>query len=238
MAVDRVSKQHSGSTMPDDPNRGAAAPSGLLATQLEQLAERFDAAWRAGRRPRIEEFLGDETLSANPSRLRQMLLELVRLDLGWRWEGPPAETLSSKMASERTDGGTAVFFPSRPKLEDYCHAYPALGPLDGLPDELILAEYDARHRYGDKPSHEDCCRRFPAKAERLVELLRQADAALAAAPGKEAPGETVALPAGAGLSLQPIVREQFLHNLEQSGLMTAEQAAAVLGCLPAEQTAG
>jgi formylglycine-generating enzyme required for sulfatase activity/serine/threonine protein kinase len=224
--------------MPDDPNRGAAAPSGLLATQFEQLAERFDAAWRAGKRPRIEEFLGDETLSANPSRLRHVLLELVRLDLAWRWKGPPAETLSSKMASERTDGGTGVLLSSRPKLEDYCHGYPALGPLDGLPDELILAEYDARHRYGDKPSHEDYCRRFPVKAERLVELLRQADLALAATPGKVALGETVALPAGAGLSLQPIVREQFLRNLEQSGLMTAEQAAAVLEGPPSEQTAG
>ncbi|MDY0169505.1 MAG: serine/threonine-protein kinase [Thermoguttaceae bacterium] len=224
--------------MADDPNLSAGLPSGTLGRHVEQLAERFDAAWQAGNRPRIEEFLGDETLVRNPAGLRQVLLELVRLDLAWRWKGPPAETLSSKMASERTDGGTGVLLSSRPKLEDYCRAYPALGPLDGLPDALIVGEYDARHRHGDKPSHEDYCRRFPGKAERLVELLRQADLVLVSTPSKGSLGETVALPAGAGLDLRPITREQFLHNIEESGLMTAEQAAAVLGSLPSEQTAG
>ncbi len=50
--------------MPDDPNR---SEGGSLATQLEQLVERFDAAWNAGKRPRIDEFLGDETLAKNPA---------------------------------------------------------------------------------------------------------------------------------------------------------------------------
>ncbi|MDY0171157.1 MAG: hypothetical protein RBS80_31750, partial [Thermoguttaceae bacterium] len=207
-------------TMPDDPNLNAGPPSGTLAKHVEQLAERFDAAWQAGRRPRIEEFLGDETLAKGPAGLRQVLLELVNLDLAWRWKGPPAETLSSRMASEKTDVGADVF-PSRPKLEDYCRAYLPLGPLDGLPDELIVAEYEARHRHGDKPSHEDYCRRFPVKAERLVELLRQADLALAA--GAKVLAETTALPADAGLDLRPITRERFLDNLAESGLMTAEQ---------------
>ncbi|MDY0170395.1 MAG: protein kinase, partial [Thermoguttaceae bacterium] len=220
--------------MPNDPNGNAGVSSGTLARQLEQLAERFDAAWQTGHRPRIEEFLGDETLTANPAGLRQVLLELVKCDLAWRWKGPPAETLSSRMASERTDVGTGVLLSSRPKLEDYCRAYPTLGPLDDLPDELIVAEYDVRHRHGDKPSHEDYCRRFPVKAERLVELLRQADLALAA--GAKVLAETTALPAGAGLDLRPITRERFLDNLAESGLMTAEQAAAVLESLPPAQS--
>jgi len=56
-----------------------------LAAQLEQLTERFDAAWRAGKQPRIEEFLGDEMLAKGPARLREVLVELVKLDLAWRW---------------------------------------------------------------------------------------------------------------------------------------------------------
>ncbi|MDY0168949.1 MAG: serine/threonine-protein kinase, partial [Thermoguttaceae bacterium] len=220
--------------MPDDPNRSAGAPSGTVARHLEQLAERFDAAWRAGRRPRIEEFLGDAALSKNPVGLRQVLLELVRLDLVWRWRSPSAETLSSRMASEKTDGGTGALLPSRPKLEDYCRVYPVLGPLDGLPDELIVAEYDTRHRHGDKPSHADYCQRFPTKAVQLVELLREADLALPPRPGALA--ETTALPADAGLDLRPITRERFLEDLAESGLMTAEQAAAVLESLPPTQS--
>ena len=40
--------------MPNDPNGNVGVSSGTLARQLEQLAERFDAAWQTGKRPRIE----------------------------------------------------------------------------------------------------------------------------------------------------------------------------------------
>ena len=65
-------------------------------------------------------------------------------------------------------------------LEDYCRQYPALGPPDQLADELIVAEYQARHRWGDKPTHAEYRTRFLGKANDLDEKLVQADEALTA----------------------------------------------------------
>src|SRR5262249_4411138 len=54
----------------------------LDATQIgrdvDEACDRFEAAWRAGERPSIEDFLGDRSDRANPVRLRYLLA--VELD--------------------------------------------------------------------------------------------------------------------------------------------------------------
>src|SRR5262245_31144414 len=47
---------------------------------LDQVCDRFEVAWRAGQRPRIEDFLGEITEPARPA----LLTELLRLDAAYR----------------------------------------------------------------------------------------------------------------------------------------------------------
>lgn len=164
-------------TRTNDPLR-ASGPL-TLTGQIDMICDRFEGVWRGGKQPRIEEFLGDETLEKGPTRLRELLVQLVMVDLEWRWKSPAVETISSKQASESTAGITEVRLPSKPRLEHYCERYPALGAADQLPDEMIVAEYQARHRWGDKPSHDEYQQRFPGKADALVVLLKQTDVAWA-----------------------------------------------------------
>jgi serine/threonine-protein kinase len=51
-----------------------------LARQVDRLCDRFERAWRAGERPRIEDYLAE-----GPAGTQEALLwELVRLDLWYR----------------------------------------------------------------------------------------------------------------------------------------------------------
>ena len=60
-------------------------------------------------------------------------------------------------------------------MEEYVVEYPALGPSEELPDELIVAEYRARHRWGDKPSHNEYLTRFGTRRGALLEALARTD---------------------------------------------------------------
>ena len=64
-------------------NRRVSGLAGLSATVIEHvdaICDRFDRAWKAGFRPRIEEYLGDET---EPAR-SVLLHELLAAELQWR----------------------------------------------------------------------------------------------------------------------------------------------------------
>lgn len=113
-----------------------------LSAQIDAAGDRFEAAWLAGKQPQIEDYLSAAPAAEDRDASRQLLLELVMIDLEWRWRSPPAETVSSKLSSEATGGITTEYFPSRLRLEDYVERYPALGPLDQLPEDLIVTEYD------------------------------------------------------------------------------------------------
>src|SRR5262245_50596751 len=93
--------------------------------------ERFEAVWRSGRLPRLTEFV-PEGADRGPT-----LIELVRIDLEYRWRQP-------ELARRWTDA-----LGERPKLEMYVAHLPELGPLDRLPAELVVEEFWVRHRWGD-----------------------------------------------------------------------------------------
>src|SRR5580765_3493652 len=69
---------------------GDSSQSLSLSTEerLEEVCARFEAAWRAGALPRLEDFLAEvETSDRQP-----LLRELLRLDLHHRLRGPTAPT--------------------------------------------------------------------------------------------------------------------------------------------------
>ena len=57
-----------------------------------------------------------------------------------------------------------------------------LGPLDRLPVDLIGEEYRVRHRFGDRPGHDEYFERFASQATTLTDVLGQVDSELATAP--------------------------------------------------------
>jgi len=145
-----------------------------VASDAERLLEEFETAWCNGTPPNLAEFV---PANGDGSARRQLLEDLVKLDLEYRWrKGPQAH-------------GWQPVGP--PRLENYVGQ---LGPLDRLSAELIGEEYLARHRWGDKPAHAEYLHRFPAQAHELAGVLRQMDAELQAEFG----GKTRTTPADSG----------------------------------------
>ena len=119
----------------------------------EKLLDQFDRAWQSGTPPRIEDFLPAD--GAGREARRELLEELIAVDLQYRWRSQP--------------GG-------RLRLEDYLARHPELRPL---PLALVGEEYWVRQRWGDRPNHAEYAARFPQHQPRLHELLAQRDAELA-----------------------------------------------------------
>jgi serine/threonine protein kinase len=141
---------------------GHANP-GSSAFNREEVLARFEKVWQEGGPPRLEQYLP----TAGPER-RRLLEELVAIDLEYRW---------SNQRGGKPWG-----------LEDYIARFPELGPLDRLPLELILEEYQVRQRWGDRPGHAVYAERFPQHGPTLRDQLAHIDAELAAEfaqpPGK------------------------------------------------------
>jgi serine/threonine-protein kinase len=122
----------------------AASPS-----DQEQVLARFEAAWRNGPAPAIDQFL-------SPGN-RPLLEELVKIDLNYRWQRR-AHCL---------------------RLEEYVARHPTLGPPEQLPLDLIGTEYWVRLRYGDQPTQNEYVARFPRHGSALLTELRRVEAELA-----------------------------------------------------------
>jgi serine/threonine-protein kinase len=94
----------------DTGNPDRAATSSLQ-DWVDEVADRFDAAWQHGPRPGIAAFVGGE----RGPRRTTLLLELVKIDLEYRWK-----------AGER------------PSADDYRAEFPELaGPDGSFPDDLV-----------------------------------------------------------------------------------------------------
>src|SRR5262245_57247264 len=87
--------------MSDPSPAGHDAPSRDLAWRVDGLCDRFEAAWRAGERPRIEDYLAELPAGGRPALLRH----LVALDADYRW-----------LRGER------------PQPQEYCDRFPSLDP--------------------------------------------------------------------------------------------------------------
>jgi serine/threonine protein kinase len=126
--------------------------------------------------PRTDDYLGDHggTSADNESdSRRELLVELVGMDLEYRWrsvgEGKPLPEGSESPG----------FLPPRACLSDYLAQYPALGPREQLPADLIADEYRARHLGGDRPTLDEYLTQYAAWRPTLDELLKRTDWELA-----------------------------------------------------------
>jgi len=148
---------------------------GTRGHEIDALIDRFEEAWQLGQQPSIGDFL-----PAEPARRAGALLALVAVDLEYRWKLATSFDSVARSLDTTVPPTPTVGPPPRPRIEDYLREFPDLGVLDALPLELIAAEYRARHRWGDRPSHSEYSARFPALVEDLAVALSQVDQDLAA----------------------------------------------------------
>ena len=128
--------------------------------------------WHSGTVPEIEDFLPvQDSAEFDDQARRNLLAELVMIDLEFRWRRTAAESTATSQEPPDRDGPPHDTLPQRPRLEDYLRRYPQLGPLDELSTELIGEEYRARQRWGDQPSHDDYRRRFPRHDRKLQKSI-------------------------------------------------------------------
>lgn len=134
---------------PDD-DRPLAAQS--FGDQIDRACDQFEAAWKAGQEPRIEEYLalvGTEDGFA----ARALSVELMCLELEYRWRQPKIEAATRMHLPEDTAGKCAAQL-NRPFLSDYAARHPQLRPVEGVPIKLIVQEYRVRTA---SAAHWRCC---------------------------------------------------------------------------------
>jgi adenylate cyclase len=155
-------------TAPFDAGNSIAASA-----RFPAICNRFREAWRKGNAaPRLDDFRYDPSVADNSAQQRELLLDLVAVDLEERWRrgggytGSADTSIDEKTVRARTDG-----FPMCPLLEDYIARYPEAGPLTRLPVRLVAVEYSARHLWGDHPARDEYFRRFPHLARSLDQVL-------------------------------------------------------------------
>jgi serine/threonine protein kinase len=173
-------------------------PSSLPSDQLEDLVDRFEEAWRQGRRFEVEALLA--SAAAGPLHL---LVEFVHIDLEYR-----------------TKAGEAR------RVEAYLKDYPLLGSDVDEICALAMAEFQLRRRLEPSLTAEQYYRRFPAHAERLRQYLQgcsspdtaSLDHQLAANVSKS-PESPAGRPGDAAIQTggEPIPGYRLLHRLGSGG---------------------
>src|SRR5262249_43649702 len=107
--------------------------------EVERWVRRFEAAWKAGKRPNLENFLPPE------ANLRaEVLVELFHIDMEFRF-----------------DDGDDV------RIETYFHRHPTLTSNRSTALDLIAAEFEHRQRLAG-PTVEEYLDRFPEYRADLV----------------------------------------------------------------------
>jgi eukaryotic-like serine/threonine-protein kinase len=123
----------------------------LLAYHINLLSDHHEAAWRAGRRPRIEDFL---TLEAEPGRT-VLLRELLAAELAARRQG--GETPDRQEYHDRFPGDTALIAAVFAEAEPTCAglATPSQKqPVAGRTEPAEGADRETRDLSGNDRAHE------------------------------------------------------------------------------------
>ncbi len=156
---------------PDHPQEDAS-----LHTRIDTICERFEAAWKSGEQPLLSTFPRDVPESFSEASRRELLVELVKIDLEYRWRSAYArDGHRASVAATTAHAEESAAILDCPLLECYFDRSPDLGPLSEAPDSLIVLEYRVRHRWGDRPGHTEYRQRFGGVRESLQEELRQID---------------------------------------------------------------
>ena len=142
--------------MSDTPAGSDALRRGSPLAGIDEACDRFEAAWKSGREPRIDDYLPVGSHAEGSSPRRQLLIELVIIDLEYRWRSAAKKLREHSQRAEESDQKGTEEPPSGPflpllYLEDYSARYPELGPLDDLPEELVAHHSRVRQQWGDGP---------------------------------------------------------------------------------------
>lgn len=154
---------------------------------LDEELFRFDRAWQSGiTPPEIADFLpppsGDPRHAA---RRREFLLELMMVDLEYRWKRANVVSANQETIIGGTPAESSTWL-ARPRLEDYFARYPDFGTVADQAIEIVSHEYQVRHRWGDRPCHDEYQRRFPHLSDSLPTALAIVDRQLQVRPGDHA----------------------------------------------------
>ena len=159
-------------------------PETIDLTHIDHICDRFEAAWRSGAAPSLEDFLDGEVVSVEDASRRGLLIELIRIDLEWRWRLPSHDTVG-KITTFVLENSSAPptkqpALPPHPRVEDYLAAFPELGPFEETLIGLVEEEYRARRSAGDQANRDEFLARFRQHASALTEALDRVDQKLAA----------------------------------------------------------
>lgn len=163
--------------MSDDVSPTGQSRAESIDGDIGTLADRFDAAWLAGEQPSIEDYVAKLASEKDTETSRQVLIELVLIDLEYRWRRASEPTHEEAHA---TIDQTLDLTPKSPRgagplLEDYVQRLPMLESSDQLPNEAIAFEYRVRHLWGDRPKHDEYFQRFAARQKELAAHLAAID---------------------------------------------------------------
>jgi hypothetical protein len=177
---------------------------------IEVASNQFEAAWKSGKPPEISEYLQADQAAASPAVRRNLLVELVMIDLEYRWRGERGRQTAKESS------GQPAFPPLR--LADYVARYPDFGPMEKLSDELIAEEYRARKLWGDCPSQAQYDQEFGRNRPGLAKALAEVDRELSARPASAGTAETVDAPPASSnvLSSQPTPPSRTVPNTAET----------------------
>ena len=144
---------------------------------IDDACSRFEAAWQTGQQPRIEDFLPPHRRKEGQRCVTSWCNWLASTSNG---VGRRPRCVAKRPASQAVSQGTAMCRQPRsaslrPRLADYVARYPLLGPVEQLPCDLIVNEYYARRRYGDRPTHAEYLDAFGSLHPDLAKQLQAID---------------------------------------------------------------
>jgi len=135
---------------------------------LTAVIDLFKAAWQSNFPLDIDDVLSNYTSGCSPDQRATLLLELVAIDLEYRW------SRSKENCSKHRDS-PAAGFSSRPRIEDYLTRFPAIANRGLVPISLLVKEYRVRRGWGDQPGQDEYLARFPQYREALPHELSRVD---------------------------------------------------------------
>ena len=125
----------------------AEIDASVMWQQLSDHLDAFVSAWQQGEAPPA---LGD-FLPAAPAALRRLtLVEVIKVDLEYRWQQSRAPKL----------------------IEEYLREFPDLDTGNGVPCDVIYEEYHIRKQQGEDVSIAEYCKRFPTQVDELKRLFQ------------------------------------------------------------------
>jgi hypothetical protein len=92
--------------MGDESADQGAQRSELRSGLIDEACSRFEKAWQTGQPPRIEDFLQTQSPGASGATLRNLLVQLVGIDLEWRWKTADAVEVAIIPASPHAESDT------------------------------------------------------------------------------------------------------------------------------------